>query len=190
VQPAVAHRTVADRLLVDLGDGHYLARGAGQPYLVGAGQFGAADSALDHLKAAIAAQHIEQYLTGDAGQQLMIQRRRIHSVADQHKDVQYQQLYTQWQQLDSQSALLLRGCRHGTASFNQQSSGTSDSTTLNIEQAAQVLGIERTASRDEIVAAHRRLIQRLHPDRGGSDYLAAQINQAKQVLLDAATNAS
>jgi hypothetical protein len=105
-------------------------------------------------------------------------------------DVQYQQLYTQWQQLDSQSALLLRGCRHGTASFNQQSSGTSDSTTLNIEQAAQVLGIERTASRDEIVAAHRRLIQRLHPDRGGSDYLAAQINQAKQVLLDAATNAS
>ena len=51
-------------------------------------------------------------------------------------------------------------------------------------QALAVLGLENDATRQEIVAAHRQLIQKLHPDRGGSDYLAAQINQAKAVLLD------
>jgi hypothetical protein len=49
--------------------------------------------------------------------------------------------------------------------------------------ALQILGLEEGASAEEIVAAHRRLIQRLHPDRGGSTFLAAQINAARRVLL-------
>lgn len=50
-------------------------------------------------------------------------------------------------------------------------------------QALDVLGLKPGASDDEIIQAHRKLIARVHPDRGGSDYLAAQINQAKKILL-------
>ncbi|NDA15905.1 MAG: molecular chaperone DnaJ, partial [Gammaproteobacteria bacterium] len=49
---------------------------------------------------------------------------------------------------------------------------------------AQILGVAKDASRDEIQAAHRRLIQKLHTDRGGTDYLAALINEARDTLND------
>ena len=60
--------------------------------------------------------------------------------------------------------------------------GTAD-VPMTVPQALQILGLERDATREAIVDAHRRLIQKLHPDRGGSSYLAAQINRAKDMLL-------
>jgi DnaJ-class molecular chaperone len=39
------------------------------------------------------------------------------------------------------------------------------------------------ASKEDVIKAHKRLMQRLHPDRGGSDYLAAKINAAKDKLV-------
>jgi len=43
--------------------------------------------------------------------------------------------------------------------------------------------LSEEATRDDIVAAHRSLIQKIHPDRGGNDYLAAKINEAKDFLM-------
>ena len=52
-------------------------------------------------------------------------------------------------------------------------------------QALHVLGLDETASDDEIREAHRRLMLANHPDRGGSTYIASQINRAKETLLGA-----
>lgn len=52
------------------------------------------------------------------------------------------------------------------------------------EDALALLGLPSDASREAIVEAHRRLIQRVHPDRGGSAVLAQQLNEARRVLLE------
>jgi hypothetical protein len=101
-----------------------------------------------------------------------------------------EQLLDYCQQRDQDSArLLISYLRHRFGEEWQARSSThggesaSADGAMNREQALAVLGLKGKPSQDEIISAHRRLMQKLHPDRGGNDYLASQINRAKEVLL-------
>ena len=71
---------------------------------------------------------------------------------------------------------LLRGKTKKTA--QQPNNGS-----LSRQEALDILGVPEGASHAEIIAAHKRLMQKLHPDQGGSNFLASQINQARDTLL-------
>jgi hypothetical protein len=108
-------------------------------------------------------------------------------LADMNRQ-QLEQFYAYCQGEDADSVRLLASYLEqrfpGEGPFDQQPGGQPDSgAPMGRAQALAVLGLDEGASEEDIVAAHRKLIQKLHPDRGGNDYLAAQINQAKDILL-------
>lgn len=66
---------------------------------------------------------------------------------------------------------------------NQQPPPQRGKIILPKDEALAILGLKAGATADEVRQAHKRLLKDFHPDKGGTDYLAAKINQAKDVLL-------
>lgn len=91
------------------------------------------------------------------------------------------ELYNFYHLEDEESARLLQAFiqqRHG-----DRRGPTRSSFEMDRSEAFRTLGLEETANEEEIVARHRSLMQKLHPDRGGSAELAARINRAKEILI-------
>jgi len=73
-------------------------------------------------------------------------------------------------------------------STNTQSNSSSHTRTqkdqeMTTKEALDILGLTEEATKDQILSQHRKLIQKLHPDKGGSHFLTAKINQARDLLL-------
>ncbi len=69
--------------------------------------------------------------------------------------------------------------------YQSQKGGHSGAPSLAMspKEAAELLGVNENASVEEVRLAHKKLMQKIHPDRGGTDALARQINAAKDILL-------
>lgn len=115
---------------------------------------------------------------------------------------QLQQLHARYSQQDAESATLLTAYidrMHGATNPGASNAGADEKTEQDADdterraakgngmtrnEAYEILGLKTDADARTVTDAHRRLMQKLHPDRGGTNYLAAKINQAKDLLLE------
>lgn len=65
----------------------------------------------------------------------------------------------------------------------EQSAPPADSEITSRKDALEVLGLDNDASSDDIKAAYKKLMQKVHPDHEGSEWMAAKLNQARDLLL-------
>ena len=72
---------------------------------------------------------------------------------------------------------------HAQADAATRQGGSAARGPMSQEEAYQILGLQPGAKAEEVVRAHRTLMKRIHPDQGGTNYLAARVNEAKDTLL-------
>ena len=76
-----------------------------------------------------------------------------------------------------------RAAQDPNAQYRDRRSEAYSRSAMSPGEALKILSLQEGASDNQIRSAHRRLIMENHPDRGGSNYFAAKINGAKDVLL-------
>jgi len=91
--------------------------------------------------------------------------------------------YCYQRELDS-AKLLVSYLEHRFGPAWQETSSSVPKSELEINEAYAILGLSEGASKEQVIKAHRSMMQKVHPDRGGSDYLAAQINEAKDRIIN------
>ncbi|MGQ9425284.1 hypothetical protein ACXYTJ_05900 [Gilvimarinus sp. F26214L] len=88
---------------------------------------------------------------------------------------------------DADSLNLLQAfAQQNRGGYGFENGGSGDATSrsgMSRREALEILGLDEGAKEADVLAAHKKLMQRLHPDRGGSNYLAAKVNQAKDFLI-------
>lgn len=99
---------------------------------------------------------------------------------------QLKALEQHYQERDKPSCYLIRVIlqRAGKTYHEDSKHGNFSSVAApSVDEALQILGLEKNPSKEAVVKAHRSLMQKLHPDRGGNDYLASRVNLAKEILI-------
>ncbi|CCD94369.1 conserved membrane hypothetical protein [Bradyrhizobium sp. ORS 375] len=155
------------------------------------GMFGIGGPRSQGQSSRVRSQFIEMMLDHDSGQ---VQGRFVAgpNAGRSLDEFDLPQLAAMLPSLDADSTALLetyldrrfpawRQHAQGDAAGGQRRAASSSKMTH--EEAYQILGLQPGAGRDEIGRAHRALMKKLHPDQGGSTYLAARVNEAKDTLL-------
>ena len=138
-------------------------------------------------------QFLRMTLDHDTGEMtgLVLAGRFAGLAFDELSQAQLFELLNDFSGEDDESAALLRAYLDRTYGSDWQEVPQGDgnpeglSGEMTRSDAYAILGLEEGANTEQIIAAHGRLIQRLHPDRGGSTFLAAKINQTRDLLLGA-----
>ncbi len=103
-------------------------------------------------------------------------------------DSQLKQLYSYCLENDTEAVRLLQTyIARERSTFQggkqQNSSSSSADAELSLREACDILGVKSDANKQKITQAYRELMRHLHPDKGGSNYLASKVNAAKDLLL-------
>ncbi len=154
------------------------------------GRFQKASGRYSRIRSAMIEMEIDHATGGVEGSVLAgeFSGRRLSSLGPDH----LRRLYDACNALDPEGVPLLEAYLDRRFSgWREDAQGDRDTRTrthaqsgvMTKDEAYQILGLQPGASLDEIRHAHRTLIKKLHPDQGGTAYLAARVNQAREVLM-------
>ena len=113
-----------------------------------------------------------------------------NKIIDQLDNDDLMSLYDYCKSNDMDSARLLESYlaeRYGNQKYHSNSEdqvNDAQQSNMSVSEALQILGLENDPSNEEITRAYRKIMQQLHPDRGGNQYFAVKANEARQVLLN------